>query len=724
MFKKSLSVFLTAVFIVMALTASAYCQASTPLSLKAGFNFISLTVVPTATISELQAQSTLLEDIYLYSAAAGGFLSVSEGTLASLGAGKGYIFKMKDNGSLDISGSALATIGDVKLKTGFNLVGFSKMPEVIKCSELMTRYSSIKGIYSWNTAAGSFIAVAVNSSTGAIEQIDGSDPALTAGKSYFFNMGEDVVLNYDGAAVAITGGSQPAAVAVPVINPAGGVFTSSQTVSITCATSAAVIKYTLDGSDPAVNGEIYTAEITVSNTSTVKAVATKTGMTNSAVASAIFTINSSVIFDVSQPLTDISISGFSKKALLAINVSGMAEGGGTDAVGVLPESINGPAKMIMNFDTSKSGRKDRNNANRAPMYQTGVRTRPVITENSQTYTFKISSESTGTVNDLATTKVYGTADSKCLIFLDDAVTANYNWENIGKNFDNNIYGKMANAFGEPTDIDGNKKVVILYYDMGAAERTTYGYFLSTDLSLGSTGNEMEVFYMNIKFGVTEPAATADPLDPEMIRTLSHEFQHLINYGQRVMIKKIAGMDSWMDEGMAESAEQLVGGTPGTNRINVMKNDSDNSIRNGWPLCVWINNSDVNYAMAYTFMQYCKNQAGTLREAMFKELIAHTYGDYRAVESVMKAHNTAFKDFASIVAGYRIANLVNASSGIYGYGTENSVFNFSNSAYAPVSVENISLAPGGNVYIYPSDSALGSFAPNGQGANIRFIRINK
>ncbi|OQA80799.1 MAG: Neutral metalloprotease precursor [bacterium ADurb.Bin243] len=642
MFKKSLSVFLTAVFIVMALTGSAYCQASTPLSLKAGFNFVSLTVVPTMTISELQTQNTLLEDIYLYSAAAGGFLSVSEGTLTSLGAGKGYIFYMKDNGSVNISGSALATIGDIKLKTGFNLVGFSKMPETITCSQFMTRYPSIEGIYSWSPAAGSFISVVFNPSTKAIEQLDGSDPVLSLGKSYFLDVKEDVTLNYDGSTVAITGGS------TPVVPP----------------------------------------------------------------------------LDISQALTDISIPGFNKKALLAINVSGTATDGGTDAVGVLPESINGPAKMIMNFDTAKLGRKDRNRPDRSPMYQTGVRTRPVITENSQTYTFKVASESTGTVNDLATTKVYGTADSKCLIFLDDAVTANYNWENIGKNFDNNIYGKMINAFGEPTDIDGNKKVVILYYDMGVAERTTYGYFLSTDLDLGSTGNEMEVFYMNIKFGVTDESSTVDPLDPEMIRTLSHEFQHLINYGQRVMIKKIAGMDSWMDEGMAESAEQLVGGTPGDNRINTMKSDSSNAIRNGWPLCVWINNSGENYAMAYTFMQYCKNQSGTIREAMFKELIAHAYGDYRAVESVMKAHNTAFKDFASIMAAYRIANLVNASSGIYGYGAENSIFNFSAAAYAPTSVENISLSPGGNVYIYPSDSALSSFTPNGQGSNIRFIRINK
>ena len=468
----------------------ALAQTTQQLKLKTGFNFVSFTVVPSVTLAEFKTQNVSIEDVYLFSAAAGGFLSFGDSSLTSIGAGKGYIIKSSADATIDFGGTAVSTINNINLKAGFNLVGFSKNPEIaLTCSQLMARSASIKGVYSWSAAAGSFVAVVRNAVTGAVEQLDGSDPVITAGRSYFINMNSDETLNYDGSSVTITGGAP-----IPV-NPA---------------------------------------------------------------------------------LTDIAISGFAKKAIIAFNSNGVAEGAETEAVGVLPASVNGPAKMIMNFDPARSGMKDRYFANRAPSMQTGVRTRPIITENDQKYTFKVT-EGTAT-KDLATSKVYGTATSKCLIFLDDAVTTTYNWDTVGQKFDNEIYSAMTGAFGDPTDIDANGKVVILYYDMGAAESTTYGYFMSGDLSLGSDGNEMEVFYMNIKFGIeTGSAATADPLDPELIRTLSHEFEHLINYGQRVMIKKINRMDSWMDEGLAESAEQLVGKTPGTGRINTFKSDSENKI---------------------------------------------------------------------------------------------------------------------------------------------------
>lgn len=625
------------IFIVCLSIQPAYAQSGTqPFSLKTGFNFVSLTLTPSSSITELMTQQTELEDIYLYSAAAGSFLSVSDSSLTSISAGKGYIFKTKSDITFDLAGTALSTINDINLKTGFNLTGFSKVPETITCSQLLAKFAAIKGIYSWSPNAGTFIQV-VRNSTGVIEKLDGADPTITAGKSYFINLTQDVTLNYDGSSILFSGGEpQP---------------------------------------------------------------------------------------DITEGVTDISISTFAKKAVLAINTSGLSAGLETQAVGILPQSVNNPSRMIINFNSKKSGAKDRFFANRAPLMQISERKRPVITENDATYTFKIAVSDTET-KDLSTTKVYGSATSKCLVFLDNEVSASaYDWNLIGQKFDNEIYTAMTSAFGSPTDIDSNGKVVILYYNMGASETYTLGYFSSNDLTLGNGYNEMEVFYMNIKFGIEQGStATASPLDPELIRTLAHEFQHLINHGQRVMIKKIAGMDSWMDEGMAESAEQLIGKTPGTGRIDTFKADSSNKIRNGASLCVW-NQDDESYALSYTFMQYCKNHARD-REEMFKLLIAHTYGDYRAIEDIMKNQNTAFTDFASIVTGYRIANLVNASSGIYGYGTENSIFNFSGAAYAPTSVDGVKLGAGGSIYIYPSDADVTSFKPSGQGSNIKFIRINK
>ncbi|HOT74809.1 MAG TPA: hypothetical protein PK467_03410, partial [Candidatus Wallbacteria bacterium] len=63
------------------------------LTLKTGFNFVSFKTAISLTPSQFKALNASIEDIYLFSAAAGSFLSANEGTLSSLAAGKGYIVK-------------------------------------------------------------------------------------------------------------------------------------------------------------------------------------------------------------------------------------------------------------------------------------------------------------------------------------------------------------------------------------------------------------------------------------------------------------------------------------------------------------------------------------------------------------------------------------------------------------------------------------------------------
>ncbi len=84
---------------------------------------------------------------------------------------------------------------------------------------------------------------------------------------------------------------QPEQVAKPVISPAEGIYTTPQTVEISCSTIGATIVYTLDGSDPSSSSPVYTAALGIFETATVKAQAFRQGNGDSAVASAIFTIN-------------------------------------------------------------------------------------------------------------------------------------------------------------------------------------------------------------------------------------------------------------------------------------------------------------------------------------------------------------------------------------------------------------------------------------------------
>ncbi|MBQ6432642.1 MAG: chitobiase/beta-hexosaminidase C-terminal domain-containing protein [Bacteroidaceae bacterium] len=83
----------------------------------------------------------------------------------------------------------------------------------------------------------------------------------------------------------------------PTFTPAAGIYTSVQTVTITSATDGATIYYTTDGTDP--TDAPYTDPITVSETTTIKAIAVKEGMDNSTVAEATYTI-----VDPSTPGTD------------------------------------------------------------------------------------------------------------------------------------------------------------------------------------------------------------------------------------------------------------------------------------------------------------------------------------------------------------------------------------------------------------------------------------
>lgn len=87
------------------------------------------------------------------------------------------------------------------------------------------------------------------------------------------------------------GGSPPSGqVATPAITPATGTFNSGQTVTITCATSGAAIYYTTDGSTPTTSSAAYSAPFSVYATTTIKAIAAKSGMTTSAVATSAITI--------------------------------------------------------------------------------------------------------------------------------------------------------------------------------------------------------------------------------------------------------------------------------------------------------------------------------------------------------------------------------------------------------------------------------------------------
>ncbi|WP_238323112.1 beta-1,3-glucanase family protein [Gorillibacterium massiliense] len=92
---------------------------------------------------------------------------------------------------------------------------------------------------------------------------------------------------------SLTSAAPSQQVATPTFTPAGGTYVSAQSVTITSATSGAAIKYTTDGSTPTSASSTYIGPISVTATTTIKAIATKSGFTDSAVATAAYVIQAS-----------------------------------------------------------------------------------------------------------------------------------------------------------------------------------------------------------------------------------------------------------------------------------------------------------------------------------------------------------------------------------------------------------------------------------------------
>jgi hypothetical protein len=88
--------------------------------------------------------------------------------------------------------------------------------------------------------------------------------------------------------LGVTAGS---AAATPTFTPAAGTYTSVQTVTIADSTPGATIYYTTDGTTPTPTSTKYTGAITVSQTETVNAIAVVSGLSNSSVGSAVYTLN-------------------------------------------------------------------------------------------------------------------------------------------------------------------------------------------------------------------------------------------------------------------------------------------------------------------------------------------------------------------------------------------------------------------------------------------------
>jgi glucose/arabinose dehydrogenase len=132
---------------------------------------------------------------------------------------------------------------------------------------------------------GAVIYYTINGTTPTTNSSTYSGPLMLSGGMTVEAFG--VATGYSNSMVA-TAFFSFAQTATPVFSPSSGPITNGTSVSISCATPAAVVYYTLDGSTPTTNSAIYTGPVIINGGTTVSAFATADGYVNSAVQGILF----------------------------------------------------------------------------------------------------------------------------------------------------------------------------------------------------------------------------------------------------------------------------------------------------------------------------------------------------------------------------------------------------------------------------------------------------
>ncbi len=146
-----------------------------------------------------------------------------------------------------------------------------------------------------------------------------------------------------------------------------------------------------------------------------------------------------------------------------------------------------------------------------------------------------------------------------------------------------VYPVNTSYFGEPADIDGNERIIVLVTEetnkLSGASGLTFiaGFFVPSDLSdsgdpggggtavggLCATSNEAEILYLIAPDpgGTYGIAHTVEFAKETVIGVSAHELQHLIGAERRIIFGS-GGFgdleDTWVDEGLSHVAEELNG----------------------------------------------------------------------------------------------------------------------------------------------------------------------
>jgi hypothetical protein len=314
------------------------------------------------------------------------------------------------------------------------------------------------------------------------------------------------------------------------------------------------------------------------------------------------------------------------------------------------------------------------------------------------------------------------AGKHCLVYGEDGLKIPVSFaETVADKFDGYVYPVITGAFGSPSDLDRNGRVILLLLNIreNVSDSYTTGYFDPNDLLKDPYSNRGEILYINYKASG----------EGNVYSTMAHELQHLINYSLHLPNE----MDTWIDEGLASAAEYLYEGKQDDQkggRIWWFNKDPKKTIQKGNNFFIWDGSwenskepDDLgNYATVYLFFQWLRIHANNGSE-IYRDIINSKFTDYRAVTDAAKKRIPGFSGirndeevWAKLLGDWYAANRLRATDGIYGYKNEITLdFTWS----YPESNTAVFLYPGEGVY----SGITGAFTPpQGGGSHIRYLGL--
>ena len=168
-------------------------------------------------------------------------------------------------------------------------------------------------------------------------------------------------------------------------------------------------------------------------------------------------------------------------------------------------------------------------------------------------------------------------------------------------FSETTYPIVTSAIGPPSDVDNDGKIHFLYTNRVNPDNSLFGsaaFFHAPSLlsvDQGGDGNQSDLFYID---------PDTDPW--RMHAVLAHEFQHLISFNQRVLLRNGQPEVLWLNEGLSHVCEELIGENGAHNDWHV-----DILLRNtgGGPLVATARVGQKSRGAAYLFVRSLVEEFG-------------------------------------------------------------------------------------------------------------------